>query len=201
MDKALQERGASTARSVLARPANPAPRVGATPWVEITLCLIVAGLLLMVVAVPQARSAPEYAAMQRSARELREALGALREAISAYHFDHGAWPGRPPSREALPEGAARGYLGLEQQITLETDISGEPGWGADDLHPFGPYLECGLPANPINGLSTVRALDEDAAWPIAPDGTSGWIYRPSTGEIRANSPGLVPGTEVRYFDL
>ena len=200
MENALQEREASTARSVLARPANPAPRVGATPWVEITLCLIVAGLLLMVVAVPRSHSSLESAGAHGGAPELREALDELRAAIGAYHLDHGAWPGQALARKVLPGGDARSLLRLEQQLMLNTDASGEPSWQKDGVHLLGPYLECGLPANPINDLSTVRFLDEGEPWPADPDGMTGWMYRPATGEIRANSTGLDPGGG-RYFDL
>jgi len=47
----------------------------------------------------------------------------------------------------------------------------------------------------------VRFLGVNEEWPAEPDELSGWLYRPSTGEVRANCRGFVHGTQRRLYDL
>lgn len=63
------------------------------------------------------------------------------------------------------------------------------------------YLGPQVPRNPWNGLDTIRRLPPGAPWPASGDGASGWIYRPATGEIRADVPAELITAGVRLFDL
>jgi len=59
----------------------------------------------------------------------------------------------------------------------------------------------GVPHNPVNGLATVRFLASNEPWPSQADDSTGWIYRPATGEIRANCAGNAFGSGPAYWDL
>jgi len=55
---------------------------------------------------------------------------------------------------------------------------------------FGPYLKK-MPANPLNGLSTILIVPNGSSMPPAglPDNSTGWIYKPQTLELIPNSTG------------
>jgi hypothetical protein len=193
---------AETNRDFAAPVGRPRPgRASTESWVQITLCVIVAALLLVVAAVP--RPAPPHDdAVDRRTRELRLALADLRAAIADYELDHSTWPGHPPDPLEL-DGRESAAARFERQLTGTTGRRGEPlASGPDEATPrFGPYLPFALPADPINGLATLRVLGADEPWPERADGTTGWIYRPATGEIRANAVGTADATGVRYDQL
>ena len=181
---------------------TPPPRArrrSSEAWVQVTLAVIVVALLLVVAAVPRARPAPA-GALERPAYELRVALAEMRTAIAAYQLDHGAWPGAAPAARA---DAAESARRLELQLTRPSDFAGRPvdEHGADVAPRLGPYLPRALPANPVNGLASVRVLADDEPWPARSDDTTGWIYRPATGEVRANVRGSVGESGLRYDQL
>jgi type II secretory pathway pseudopilin PulG len=162
------------------------------------LCIVVAALLLLVIALPMSGESASDAEHRTSAAELRSSLDALRSAIGEYRYDHGRWPVQLDGELSLEALASR----FESQLTQHTDASGATSPARAATHPFGPYLPAErLPANPINGLSSVRILGPLEPWPREPDGKSGWIYRPATGELRANCPGDALALGVRFADL
>ena len=181
---------------VRARP-PVAPRRTGEPWVQVTLCVIVASLLLLVAMpdqAPRAQHGPGAEALQ-----LRHALARLRAAIEGYRIDHGGWPGLPPGSRAQG-GASASAAWLERQLVRASDDRGAEAH-AGTVRAFGPYLRPAIPANAVNGLATVRVLAPGEPWPASPDGSTGWIYRPETGEVRANSAGSSPGDGIRYDQL
>lgn len=131
---------------------------------------------------------------ERAIAELRWTLMELRAVISDYKADHGAFPGRAPNGSSDP-----GWF--ERQLTLASNRSGETAENSQPTHPLGPYEPGGVPKNPITELSSVRFLAANEPWPAAADGSTGWTYRPATGEIRANALGTAFGTGRRYWDL
>lgn len=74
-----------------------------------------------------------------------------------------------------------------------TAAPGTAGYG------LGPYVRERLPDNPINGLNTVLIVADAAAFPAADDST-GWIFQPQTGRLRANSTGTAPSGR-NYYDF
>jgi len=112
----------------------------------------------------------------------------LRSQIQLYRFQH---EGRLPTAAELA-----------QKLTNKTDIQGN----VDPTGEFGPYILGQLPANPYNGLRTVKA---SAGSPMTlssenPDGSTGWIYDESTGDIKVNwnQPLAKPrGSSQNVFDL
>jgi hypothetical protein len=61
----------------------------------------------------------------------------------------------------------------------------------------GEYLQS-MPENPFNDMDDVLTYGA-AALPAAADGTSGWMYKPATKEIRLNWTG-VDSDGVSYFE-
>jgi len=54
-------------------------------------------------------------------------------------------------------------------------------------YPFGPYLQK-IPANPLTGVSKMLVIANGQPMPTTFQGTDyGWIYKPETQEIVANS--------------
>jgi hypothetical protein len=50
-----------------------------------------------------------------------------------------------------------------------------------------------MPTNPLNNLSAVQIVDDGDPMPDPTGVDYGWIYKPVTGEIIANSPGSDAG--------
>jgi hypothetical protein len=44
-----------------------------------------------------------------------------------------------------------------------------------------------MPKNPVNNNSDWKILSDSDSF--TPDGTTGWLYQPSTGSLKANVPG------------
>ena len=191
-------RGATSSRS-------PRRASGMSPemWVQIVLCVVVAGLLLVVAAVPRMRSVPS--AYPREARgSVLETLDLLHAAIRAYRADHGAWP------LARSEAGCGDACGEEfcVELTTSTLVDGSvpnsataSSSRAHDGARFGPYVESLDLVNPCNGLMGVEVLGPQESWPALPDETSGWIYRPATGELRANLAGIDAHSGRPYYEL
>ena len=194
-----QESNASAAPFVSPRRA-PANRPGEF-WVQITICIVVTGLLLAIVALPKAGISRAQRERAWASRQLSTALGSLRSAAHMYQFDHGLWPGAEPTLDQHANEARASASAFERQMTMSTDAAGRSLPQRSASHPYGPYLEGGLPVNPINGLSTLRVLADTERWPAQPDGSTGWIYQQSSGRIAANCAGETDGRGIRYFDL
>ncbi len=189
----MPETPIETARPSLTRPARPAE-----PLVQVMLCIVVAALLLLVIALPMSGESASDVQQTSSVAELRSTLDALRSAIGEYRYDHGRWPAQEAGDVPLDVLASR----FETQLTQSSDAAGATSAEREPDYPFGPYLPgAALPANPINGLANVRVLGPLEPWPLEPDATSGWIYRPATGELRANCRGDAVALGVRFADL
>jgi hypothetical protein len=190
-----------TASPEFSRAPYPSARAGhdrAQLWVQVTLYSLVAALVLFAIAlpIPGPRRAGELA--ERRYVELGLALAEMRALLLDFRADHGAWPGQGRDGRGDP-------ILLDDQLALPTGPNG------DVLHPGapglsrpgarGPYRDGGVPTNPINGLASVRFLRPDEPWPEDGDGRTGWLYRPATGEVRANLPGRAFPAAPRDLDL
>jgi len=147
--------------------------------IELLIVVIILGILAAIVI-------PQFGNASTEAKEsaLMSNLAALRGAIELYKVQHNeTWPG-------TITGTAN-WANFTTHMTTQTDIDGNAGPDS------GPYLRTGIPNNPINGLNTGTVGDI----PAAPDGTTGWYYCATTGEIRANCAGTGPSTGIDYFDM
>ena len=147
--------------------------------VAIAVSMITVGALL---AVPKPRPAPDQIQAARYAHTLRIARQELDGAVDRYRAEHGSLPGR------VVAGALSGTLQADlfvRQLTRATDITGQVAHKATDDYPYGPYLYGDLPANPVNGLTTVRFASAESPT----DGSAGWIIDPRDGQVRADIAG------------
>jgi hypothetical protein len=115
---------------------------------------------------------------------LKDELRYLRTQIIVYKAQHHDVPCGYPDGivSAVPTAAA--FLGQMTQFTSETGIVNAT---RTSVYRFGPYLSS-MPANPLSNNKDVMVLADTDPIPAA-DGTTGWIYKPKTGEISANLPG------------
>ena len=145
--------------------------------------LLVVAILAMLaaVAVP-ARDSEAYDLRART-DAVRQCLADLRQAIAAFHDEHGRYPvtlEEPDFVEQLE--ARRGVAPADPATRREPKRH-------DRLPP--------LPANPACGRRSVRTV---SVMPDRPAGTEAWIYCPHTGQVRANLPDRAPDG-VAWFRL
>lgn len=148
--------------------------------IEILAVTLILGVLAAVV-IPQVGSA------SKESREavLRSELKFLREQLSLYANAHE----HPAGFDAM--------LGTYSQATLVaqmigiTDYAGQISNQRTSEFRFGPYLSR-IPDSPISGKMDFIIVEGDDPIP-APDDSTGWIYKPKTLELYANSTIYGPG--------
>jgi prepilin-type N-terminal cleavage/methylation domain-containing protein len=152
---------------------------GAFTLVEI---LIVITILAIVATI----AIPQFSSASQQAREnaLKDELRYLRTQIAVYKAQHeDRAPGYPGGNTAVAPTAAA----FVAQMTQRSDIVGNTSATASATFKFGPYLSR-MPTNPFNGLDTVLIVGNGQPMP-APDGSTGFIYKPQTLEIIPNLTG------------
>jgi general secretion pathway protein G len=159
--------------------------------IELLLVVVILGILAAV-AIPQFSDSSGEA----KASSLQTNLAVLRNAIEYYKANHkGTYPGYPVGGGTPTEALFIAQLTLASKDTGATNAVGTAGF------PYGPYIRESIPGNPANSanLSTVKVLADSDTWPAGDDST-GWIYQPKTGKIRANSAGAAPSGK-NYSDF
>ena len=166
-------------------------RAGAFTLIEILIVVVILGILATIVV-------PQFSNASLNAKEntLKDELRYLRTQIVVYKAQHhDCPPGYPNGDRSLPATGAD----FIAQLTKPTDEDGVINAANTPQFKFGPYLSA-MPTNPLNNLSAVQIVDD--ADPI-PDPTNinyGWIYKPLTGEIVANSTGSdASGTAYKNY--
>lgn len=179
-------------------PQARAPGDRAQMWVRLTLFVVVLALLIFSIALPIPGPRRDVAASERRFVEVRLGLSEIRAVLADFRADHNTWPGQGQDGVGDP-----GLL--TDQLVRPTGRNGvvlaNPTGGGRLERALGPYRRDGVPANPVNGLTSVRLLRADEPFPDDGDGLTGWLYRPSTGEIRANLAGRAFESAPRYVDL
>jgi general secretion pathway protein G len=158
--------------------------------VELLIVVVILGILAAI-------AIPQFANSTRDAQltSLQTNLNVLRSAVEYYKFQHSSrYPGYPVGGGS-PDPAV--FLA---QLTLASKSDGSTAAVGTATFDLGPYLKEALPVNPVNGLATVKVLDDSTAFPTAADGATGWIFKPLTGKLRANSLGTT-SSGTAYFDF
>lgn len=152
-------------------PRRARPHRRAFTLIEVMIAVTVLAILAAVVI-------PEMNLSTQDAKEatLRKNLHVLRMQIELYKLHH---LGLPPT-------------GLAQlaQLTTPTNAAGALG-PAGLEYPFGPYVSPGIPPNPFTGANTIRRLTGPALTAASEAADAGYLYRPATGEIRADHPDYI----------
>lgn len=158
-----------------------------------TIAAVLVGLAAYLATLPALGNRHAWLEVERPFVELRLSLAELRAIVSDYRVEHGAYPGCDSNGAADPRWFEKRWQRAIERANLRSHTGGAR------LAPT--ETPGGAPKNPINGLATVRFLGANDPWPTAADDTSGWVYRPSTGEIRANCAGKAFGSGPAYWEL
>jgi prepilin-type N-terminal cleavage/methylation domain-containing protein len=134
-------------------------------------------IVVVIMAVLAATIVPQFSSSTTDSKEssLKFNMLTLRSQIELYKMHHGSYP--EVRSNALP------------QLTTATNAAGETSsTGFPDAdHPFGPYLDGNLPANPFDGSNNVDEVSLGGAKPAAETGNRGWQYDPATGAVWPNN--------------
>lgn len=141
-------------------------------WVRFLIFCIVVALIAYVRHAARSEARTSEEMHAKLVEELKRSLEDLRSAASRHHLEHARWPGNTGDAN-----------------------------GGEVARELAPLLESGVPVNPWNGLATIEVLEPGAPWPVTSAGVAGWLYRPETGEFRADVPGEVTAGGVRFYDL
>jgi general secretion pathway protein G len=138
-------------------------------------------IVVMIIGILAAIAVPKFSNASQIAREnsMKEDLRQMRTAINVFRSQHLANPGYPGGNTSATPTAA---VAQDQLLTF-SDEKGLTSPTRDAVYKWGPYLDA-LPVNPINGKSDWKILGDTD--PFTPDDTTGWLYQPFTGQIRAN---------------
>jgi len=145
--------------------------------VELLIVVVILGILAGIV-LPSFNTSTEDAKVSATVQNLQT----FRAAVDLYKVQHDAkYPGYPVGGGAPTEALFNDQLTLVSKKDGSTAALGTAGY------PFGPYLKTGVPPNPFNGLSSITMIADAAAFPGAADNTTGWVFKPYTGELKCNS--------------
>lgn len=138
-------------------------------------------IVVIIMAVLAATIIPQFSASTNDAKQssVKFNMHTLRSQIEMYKVHHlGKYPTVVDSNGSMP------------QLILATDASGATSSSAvaDATHPFGPYIDHELPANPFNNKTTVVKQSLSGAKPTTGDNSTGWIYDDQTGAVWPNNP-------------
>lgn len=152
-----------------------------------TILTCVACLALYVAQAPAEKRDLDALRAQRAQAELSWRLDELRAVIASYRSTHGTNPGQGAGSSVDAGWFDRAYASSRASRAYDDAANAR--------------LERGVPANPINGRSDVRFLANDEPWPVQADDGSGWLYKPSTGELRANCRGRCVDSTRDFYEL
>jgi general secretion pathway protein G len=158
--------------------------------VEILIVVVILGILAAVV-MPMASGGAISAKQSALATDL-QLLKRFVLIYKAHHLE--VAPGYPDGNSS----AAPTEEAFINQATLSSNTLGETADVGTVGYERGPYM-LHIPDNPLNGLGTVQMLGNGASFPADGDNSHGWIYKASTGEIRADSTGT-DDSGKRYYD-
>ena len=158
--------------------------------VEILIVVVILGIIAAVV-IPGFSNASAKSRASMLADDLR----IMRTQIQVYRGQHtGVAPGYPAGD---PDGTPTEALFLAQ-VTLSSNADGATAAVGTSGYPYGPYFSR-MPENPFNGKRTVQIIGDSESFPSAGDDSHGWVFKPDTQQIAADSPGT-DESSVKYFD-
>jgi len=146
--------------------------------------------ILIVVSILTAMAAlvgPQLTSAASSRREtvLADQLRYLRTQVLIYRAQHMGVPPGYPDGSLAAEPTRQAFI---DQMRMYTSVDGRTSTTFDEEFHCGPYLQ-EVPANPVNGSSTIQFIRSDKLFPVRPAGDDGWLYKPTTCTVAANVEG------------
>ncbi len=170
-------------------------------------------IVVIILAVLSSIVIPQFSSSTTEAKEaaLTANLSVMRSAIELYRAQHGgknpgestavSATGQCTSGTAIADGTAADDTerakAMRYQLTLYSNINGETCNGVQGANAkYGPYLRSGIPQDPIKDTvaTGVKAVAKAGVLVVADVDSStsiGWLYNPTTGEIRHNSTAYI----------
>ena len=159
--------------------------------IEMLIVLVILGILAAIVV-------PQFSNASHVAREntLKDELRYLRTQIIVFKAQHRDTPPGYPGGNAK---AVPTWDEFRDQMCKYSNDKCATSNAGGASHPLGPYLQK-VPANPVSQINTVMVIPNGTPMPKTYQGaTYGWIYKPETQEIVANSD-LKDANGVPYIE-
>jgi len=144
------------------------------------LIVVFALVILAAVVIPQFSRASQ----QSRQSSLKDVLQYFKTQIAVFKAQHQDVPPGYPGAD--PTSGPTSHA-LTNQLTEYSDVFCDLSLRAATAFQYGPYVK-DMPVNPVNGMNTVKMVGNNQPIP-APDGTTGWIYKPQTQELIPNLTG------------
>jgi general secretion pathway protein G len=148
--------------------------------IEILIVVVILGILATIVI-------PQFSNASMTAREnmCKDELRYLRTQIVVYKAQHHDVPPGYPGGDRNVAATSADFIA---QMTKATNDAGATNATNTPVFKFGPYLSQ-MPENPLTKLSSVWIVGDAEDMPDPTGADNGWIYKPLTGEIIANTTG------------
>jgi len=145
--------------------------------VEILIVVVILGILAAI-AVPKLSNASQLA----RENSLKDSLRLLRTQLGVYKAQHDLFPGYPNGNSFQTPT----FQAASDQLLLYSDAIGNTSATGSVIYKWGPYLNT-MPPDPVNAMVTWKIIGPSEQF--TPDGTTGWLYQPSSGMLKANVAG------------
>jgi type II secretory pathway pseudopilin PulG len=151
-------------------------------------------IIVSILGILAALALPIFENYTTKAREqtAKDNLRTLRDAIQLYAAQHNDIP------PGLDESGNLDQLGFIYQLSMTSNLKGETSQTKLPGYDFGPYLST-YPKNIFNNDWVINVLAENEDFPSKAPNLYGYIYKPSTRQIRLDYPGT-DSEGVRYYD-
>lgn len=157
--------------------------------VEILIVVVLLGILATTVI-----SMASDSAISAKESALATDMQLLRRFILVYKCHHReVSPGYPNGQTS----AAPTEQAFIDQATLSSNSAGQTAVVGTAGFERGPYMQK-IPINPMNSKSTIQMLGDGENFPANADNSHGWICKPGTSEIRADSTGSDNSGKLYY---
>jgi prepilin-type N-terminal cleavage/methylation domain-containing protein len=165
-------------------------KVKAFTLVEILIVVVLLGILAVVIV-------PMVSGSVISAREsaLAHDLQLLRRYILIYKCQHLEISPGYPNGDTTQSPTEQAFI---DQMTLSSNAEGQTAAIGTPGFERGPYI-MKIPVNSLNNMSTIQFLGDGEDFPADADDSHGWVYKPSTSEMRCDNAGTDDAGK-RYYD-
>lgn len=153
-------------------------------------------IVVIILAIISAIAIPQFSAATADAQlaSLDTSLANIRGSLEQYRVQHtgNVYPGANASSGGTGctgtqgTGTAGTAQAMQDQLRFPSNAAGQTCSIADTAYRFGPYLRQGIPAEPINNVTTM-VVTTTGTLSAATLATTGWAYDTRSGQFVMNS--------------